>query len=80
MNFMSQRRYTPKTRREERYYRLKESHRNALGRSCTCILLNVGFIDDLQPEEMRDISRALTYKYGSLTGKGCGLPPVEDKL
>ena len=25
--------------------------------------LNVGFVDDLLPEEMRDISRALTYKY-----------------
>ena len=63
MNFTSQKRYNPKTGRDERYYRLKESYRNALGRSCTRILLNVGFIDDLQPEEMRDISRALTYKY-----------------
>ena len=63
MNFTSQLRYNPKTGRDERYYRLKESYRNALGHSCTRILLNVGFVDDLQPEEMRDISRALTYKY-----------------
>ena len=63
MNFTSQVRYNPKTGRDERYYRLKESYRNALGRSCTRILLNVGFVDDLLPEEMRDISRALTYKY-----------------
>ena len=63
MNFTSQKRFNPKTGRDGRYYRLKESYRNALGRSCTRILLNVGFIDDLQPEEMRDISRALTYKY-----------------
>ena len=63
MNFTSQIRYNPKTGRDERYYRLKESYRNALGRSCTRILLNVGFVDDLLPEEMRDISRALTYKY-----------------
>ena len=63
MNFTSQTRYNPKTGRDERYYRLKESYRNALGRSCTRILLNVGFVDDLLPEEMRDISRALTYKY-----------------
>ena len=63
MNFTSQVRYNPKTVRDERYYRLKESYRNALGRSCTRILLNVGFVDDLLPEEMRDISRALTYKY-----------------
>jgi hypothetical protein len=63
MNFTSQIRYNPKTGRDERYYRLKESYRNALGHSCTRILLHVGFVDDLQPEEMRDISRALTYKY-----------------
>jgi transposase len=63
MNFTSQVRYNPKTGHDERYYRLKESYRNALGRSCTRILLNVGFVDDLLPEEMRDISRALTYKY-----------------
>ena len=63
MNFTSQVRNNPKTGRDERYYRLKESYRNALGHSCTRILLNVGFVDDLLPEEMRDISRALTYKY-----------------
>ena len=50
MNFSSQTRYNPKTGRDERYYRLKESYRNALGRSCTRILLNVGFVDDLLPE------------------------------
>ncbi len=44
MNFTSQIRYNPKTGRDERYYRLKESYRNALGRSCTRILLNVGFV------------------------------------
>ena len=63
MNFTSQIRHNPKTGRDDRYYRLKESYRNALGHSCTRILLNVGFVDDLLPEEMRDISRALTYKY-----------------
>ena len=63
MNFTSQVRNNPKTGRDERYYRLKESYRSALGHSCTRILLNVGFVDDLLPEEMRDISRALTYKY-----------------
>ena len=32
MNFTSQKRHNPKTGRDERYYRLKESYRNALGR------------------------------------------------
>ena len=44
-------------------YRLKESYRNASGQVCTRILLNVGFIHGLKPEEIRDISCGLTYKY-----------------
>ena len=63
MNFTSQMRYNPETGEYEKYYRLKESYRNASGRSCTRILLNVGFIHGLKPEEIRDISCGLTYKY-----------------
>ena len=63
MNFTSQMRYNPETREYEKYYRLKESYRNASGRACTRILLNVGFIHGLLPEEIRDISCGLTYKY-----------------
>ena len=63
MNFTSQQRLNPETGEYEKYYRLKESYRDALGRSCTHILLNVGFIHGLTPEEIRDISRGLTYKY-----------------
>ena len=63
MNFTSQIRYNPATGKDEKYYRLKESYRNACGNACTRILLNVGFIHGLKPEEIRDISRGLTYKY-----------------
>ena len=63
MNFTSQMRYNPETGEYEKYYRLKESYRNASGRACTRILLNVGFIHGLKPEEIRDISCGLTYKY-----------------
>ena len=63
MNFTSQIRYNPETGENEKYYRLKESYRNASGHACTRILLNVGFIHGLKPEEIRDISRGLTYKY-----------------
>ena len=63
MNFTSQIRHNPETGKNEKYYRLKESYRNASGNACTRILLNVGFIHGLKPEEIRDISKGLTYKY-----------------
>lgn len=63
MNFISQTRRNPETGEDEKYYRLKESYRDAMGRPCSRTLLNVGFIHGLKPEEIRDISRGLTYKY-----------------
>ena len=63
MNFTSQIRHNPETGKDEKYYRLKESYRNASGNACTRILLNVGFIHGLKPEEIRDKSKGLTYKY-----------------
>ena len=63
MNFTSQQRLNPETGEYEKYYRLKESYRDALGKPCTHVLLTVGFIHGLTPEEIRDISRGLTYKY-----------------
>ena len=60
MNFTSQMRHNPDTGEDEKYYRLKESYRDAMGRSCSRTLLNVGFIHGLKPEEIRDISRGLT--------------------
>jgi transposase len=63
MNFTSQMRINPETGEYEKYYRLKESYRNAEGRACTRILLNAGFLSGLSAEEIRDVSRGLTYLY-----------------
>ncbi len=46
MHFMSQLRYNPKTRRNEWYYRIKESFRDLTGRVRSRVMLNVGFIDE----------------------------------
>ena len=46
MHFMSQLRYNPKTRRDEWYYRIKESYRDLTGRVRSRVMLNVGFIDE----------------------------------
>ena len=63
MNFTSQLRRNPETGEDEKYYRLKESYRDASGRPCTRLLLTVGFIHGLSPVEIRDVARGLTYKY-----------------
>ena len=63
MNFTSQLRHNPETGEYEKYYRLKESYRDASGRPCTRLLLTVGFIHGLSPVEIRDVARGLTYKY-----------------
>ena len=64
MNFMSQLRYNPKTRKEEWYYRIKESYRDQTGRPRNRVMLNVGFIPEShRPEDIRDIGKCLTYKY-----------------
>ena len=63
MNFTSQIRHNLETGEDEKYYRLKESYRDASGRPCTRILLNVGCIHGLSSLEIRDIARGLTYKY-----------------
>ena len=62
MHFMSQLRYNPTSRRDEFYYRIKESFRDLTGRVRSRIMLNVGFInEDHQPEDIRDIGKCLTY-------------------
>ena len=61
---MSQPRYNPKTRRDDWYYRIKESFRDLSGRVRSRVMLNVGFIDEPhRPEDIRDIGKCLTYLY-----------------
>jgi hypothetical protein len=44
------------------YYRLVESYRNVDGRVCHRTLLNVGFMDGVQPEELNRIQKLLNHK------------------
>lgn len=62
MHFISQRRYNPKLRRDDWYYRIKESFRDLTGRVRNRIMLNIGFIEEEhRPEDIRDIGKCLTY-------------------
>lgn len=64
MHFMSELRYNPKTQRDERYYRIKESFRDLTGRARNRVMLNVGFLDDdHKPEDIGNIGKCLTYIY-----------------
>jgi len=61
---MSEIRYNPRTQKDERYYRIKESFRDLSGRARNRVMLNVGFMDeDHRPEDIRDIGKCLTYLY-----------------
>lgn len=62
MHFISQRRYNPKLRRDDWYYRIKESFRDLTGHVRNRIMLNIGFIEEEhRPEDIRDIGKCLTY-------------------
>ena len=62
MHFISEIRHNPATGLDERYYRIKESFRDLIGRNHSRILLNVGFITpDPSPEDIRDIGRCLNW-------------------
>lgn len=45
------------------YYRLVESYRNADNRVCHRTILNVGFMEDVTPEQLNRIQKQLTDKY-----------------
>ena len=62
MYFISQARHNPKTGQDDRYYRLKESYRDVLGKMHSYILLNVGFIEGLKNAEIGQVAKGLTYQ------------------
>jgi len=71
MHFISDIRYNPHTQCEDHYYRIKESYRDEAGRVKTCLMLNLGFMDEkLQSEDIRDIGKCLTYFMKNGTGDG----------
>ena len=62
MHFISEIRHNPATGLDERYYRIKESFLDLIGRNHSRILLNMGFIaPDPGPEDIRDIGRCLNW-------------------
>ena len=62
MHIISQERYNPKKGCVDRYYRIKESYRDALGKVHSYVLLNVGFLEGFLPSEIGDIARGLIYQ------------------
>jgi transposase len=53
----------PHTEKLTGYYRLVESYRNADNRVCHQTILNVGFMDDVSPEQLHKIQQQLTQRY-----------------
>lgn len=62
MYFSSDTRYNPEKQCDDRYYCIKESYRDVVGKSKKCTLLNIGFMNPRPcPEDIRDIGKCLTY-------------------
>src|ERR1700733_1795231 len=61
--FKSTTRKHPDTGKLSGYYRLVESYRNADNRVCHRAILNVGFVEDVTPEQLNKIAKQLTEKY-----------------
>lgn len=53
----------PQTGKLSGYYRLVESYRNADNRVCHHTILNVGFMDDVTPDQLNKIQKQLTDRY-----------------
>ena len=53
----------PQTGKLSGYYRLVESYRNADNRVCHRTILNVGFMEDVTPEQLNVIQKQLTQRY-----------------
>lgn len=53
----------PQTGELSGYYRLVESYRNADNRVCHRTILNVGFMDDVTPDQLNRIQKQLTERY-----------------
>lgn len=75
MHFMSQIRFNPQTQRDEKYYRVKETFRDCAGKVRSRILLNVGFLHGLRPEDIRDIGKGLNFlsQHREEEGKGADM-------
>jgi transposase len=62
--FKTSGRFNPEKGRDDLYYRLVESYRNADGRPCHRTILNIGFIaDDYTTEQLNEVTRFLNDRY-----------------
>ena len=61
MYFTSVIRYSPEHGRELRYYKIKESFRDVLGRVHTRVMLTPGYLPELSGEEIAQVRRGLTF-------------------
>lgn len=62
------------------YYRLVESYRNNDDRVCHRTILNVGFLEDLKPEQLNLIQRILTAKVDNYSKTIFDLPRNDDPV
>ena len=61
MYFTSVIRYSPEHGRELRYYKIKESFRDVLGRVHTRVMLTPGYLPELSDDEIVQVRRGLSY-------------------
>ena len=77
MYFRSTIRRNPATGQIDSYYRLVESYRNETGRVCHRTLLNVGFLEGINIDELNQVRRIICKRYQDIKG-GNELFDIED--
>lgn len=80
MYFKVSMRTNPKTDRYSGYYRLVESYRNHRDRVCHRTILNAGYLDELNPDQMNLIQKILTAKVTYFDKPLFDLPYTDDKM
>ena len=80
MYFKVSGRHNPATGKSGWYYRLVESYRNADDRVCHRTMLNVGFLEDLSPEQMNQIQKILTQRVDQVQNLLFEVPVSDDPV
>jgi hypothetical protein len=80
MYFKVTMRNNPATNQISGYYRLVESYRNIQGRTCHRTILNVGYLDNLVPEQLNIIQKILTAKVESTSNPAFEVPYSNDDV
>ena len=73
-------RTNPKTGRYCGYYRLVESYRNQDGRVCHRTILNAGYLDELNTDQLNHIQKILTAKAASISTPLFEVPFTDDPV